>query len=186
MPRVFFDLEFTGLRQNAQPISLGLVTDSGPQTFYAEFSDTGQSDMSPWVIDNVLPKLRLVQAGLHLGDIEGSWQYKGPRRLAAQEIRRWLYGVWDDAGQYEDIEMWGDVLAYDWVIFCELLGGSQNLSPFIHYIPFDIATVFKLKGIDPDIDRAQFVGVGDVSLRHDALQDAALCGLCYAKLMEEE
>lgn len=184
MPRCFFDLEFTSLHQRAEPISLGLLTDSGPQTMYCEFTDYDPSLVNAWVDEFVLTKLRLKQLGLHRGAIEGSLEYRGTRRMVVPHLAKWLYNVWDDAGQHEPVEFWGDVLAHDWVLFCELFGGTQMLPSYVYYIPFDIATVMKVKGIDADIDRVVFAGAGDISLRHDALQDAALVGLCYARLME--
>jgi hypothetical protein len=36
MPRIFFDTEFTGLTDDAKLISIGLVDESGRDTFYAE------------------------------------------------------------------------------------------------------------------------------------------------------
>lgn len=186
MTRCFFDLEFTSLHQRAEPISIGMVTDSSASTFYAEFTDYEQTFVTGWVYQNVVPKLRLDKLGTRRGAIEGSQECKGNRRTIATALLHWLLNLWQETGAGDPLEMWGDVCAYDWVIFCEMMGGSRNLPPFVHYIPFDIATLMKLRGIDPDIDRALFAGVGDDSLRHDALQDAALCGLCYARLMEEE
>lgn len=183
MTRVFFDLEFTSLHQRAEPISLGMVTDSGPQTLYCEFTDYDPGLVNAWVDENVLPKLRLSKMGAHFGAIAGSLEYRGNRRMVATPLAHWLIDLWRETGGGPALEMWGDVLAYDWVLFCELLGGSQNLPPHVHYIPFDIATLFKLKGIDPDTDRAAFVGA-DPTFQHDSLQDAALTGLCYAALME--
>lgn len=183
MPRVFFDLEFTSLHQHAQPLSLALITDSSVHTLYCEFTDYDPLLVTPWVAEFVLPKLRLTRLGLHYGAIEHSLEYKGTRRMAAPHIFRWLYDLWDAEGQHEDIEFWGDVLAYDWVLLCELLGGSQKLPQYVYYIPFDIATLMKVKGVDPDINRLDFVGTAQ-GTQHDALQDAATIALCYQVLME--
>lgn len=183
MTRVFFDMEFTSLHQRAEPISLGMVTDSNAMTLYCEFTDYDAALMNDWVAQHVLPKLRLHRLGMHKGAIEGSLEYKGTRRLVVPVIVRWLLDLWRETRGGLPLEMWGDVLAYDWVFFCELLGGSQNLPFHVGYIPFDLATLFKLKGLDPDSNRADFVGV-DPTTQHDALQDAALAALCYAALME--
>lgn len=37
---IFFDTEFTDLDRNARLISIGLVTEDGEKSFYAELSDT--------------------------------------------------------------------------------------------------------------------------------------------------
>ena len=56
---IFLDTEFTGLGQrHPLLISLGLVSDDGRHTFYAELpSDTYLLECTPWVRENVLPLL---------------------------------------------------------------------------------------------------------------------------------
>jgi hypothetical protein len=55
----FLDTEFTGLGQRTPLlISLGLVSEDGRHTFYAELPpDTYQPECAPWVRENVLPLL---------------------------------------------------------------------------------------------------------------------------------
>jgi len=77
--------------------------------------------------------------------------------------------------------MWSDCLAYDWVLFNDLFGHAFNIPKNVYYIPFDICTLFKLKGIDPDINREEFAGMQGA--KHNALHDAKVIKACYEKLM---
>ena len=83
----------------------------------------------------------------------------------------------------ENIEVWSDCLAYDWVLFCELFGGALKVPSFISYIPFDICTLMKLKGIDPDVNREEFAGI-EPEGKHNALVDSRVIKACYEKLMQ--
>lgn len=183
MPRVFWDFEFTALTYMAQPISLGCVTDFSAWTFYAEFSDYDEAQCSDFVVDHVLPKLhyRDAAAGAQPPSITGQTLFKGDTFTTALRLANWLHAL-HGRGHGEPIEMWGDVCAYDWMLFTRMFNGI--LPKFVYYIPFDIATVMKVKGVDPDINRIDFVGTAQ-GTEHDALQDAATIALCYAKLMEE-
>lgn len=62
---LFLDTEFTGLGQrNPRLISLGLVSEDGRHTFYAELpSDTYLPECAPWVRENILP---LLDGGDHI------------------------------------------------------------------------------------------------------------------------
>lgn len=82
----------------------------------------------------------------------------------------------------DQVEMWSDCLAYDWVLFCQLFCGAFDIPDNVYYIPFDICTMFKLKGIDPDINREEFAGVADAKEKHNALHDAEVIRSCYWKL----
>lgn len=55
---LFFDMEFTGLRQNTTPISLGIVSEDGKK-FYAEFVDFDFNQVNDWITKNVLDNLFL-------------------------------------------------------------------------------------------------------------------------------
>jgi len=49
----------------------------------------------------------------------------------------------------------------------------------IYYIPFDLATLLELKGVDPDIDREKFAEMVDGQNKHNALWDAKITKSCY-------
>jgi hypothetical protein len=175
MTKVFFDTEFTGLHQNTTLISIGLVAESG-ESFYAELDDYDEKQVNDWIRENVISKLRLEQRGLMARG--NSSEYFGNKKQLAAYLRTWL-------NQFESIEIWSDCLAYDWVLFCQLFGGAFEVPKNVYYIPFDICTSFKEKGIDPDISREEFtkeIFKDQTVNKHNALYDANIIRACYAKL----
>lgn len=194
MSKLFFDFEFTGLKQNTTPISLGIVSDNG-RSFYAEFTDfshkqiESEDDNGEFIKENVLKNLVLEKIGFKNDQYEAynlynkPWSMKvyGDKRFVAEKLQMWL-SSFDD-----QIELWGDCLAYDWVLFCDLFGHAFNIPSNVYYIPFDICTLFKVKGIDPDINREQFTKymiAEDTANKHNSLYDAAVIKCCYKKLTE--
>jgi hypothetical protein len=174
--KVFFDTEFTGLRQQTTLISIGLVAETG-ETFYAELTDFDRSQVDNWIHDNVIKNLFLEDEKLVK---DGSkWTIKGNKVKVKNALIEWF-------AQFDEVEMWSDCLAYDWVLFCQLFGGAFNIPSNIYYIPFDISTLFKVKRIDPDIKREMFA-YGDSlhgdEKKHNALWDAKVIRSCYLKLM---
>jgi len=183
MIKIFLDTEFTGLHQKTTLISIALVAETGEE-FYAEFTDYDTSQIIPWLEGNVLNKLNkklpkvlgidLTQTKIHL---------KGNRAEIKETLNKWFT-------RFEFVEIWSDVLAYDWVLFCELFGGALAIPQNIFYIPFDLSTLFRIKGmIEPsskyakDISRFDYTGT-DKSKQHHALEDARVQLLCYDKMMK--
>ena len=175
--KIFFDLEMTGLHQKTTPLSIGLVAEDGRE-FYAEFNDYDSDQVNGWLLENVFA--HMIYGGhekeYHEGDQFG---VAGDRKYIASQIRKWL-------AQYDVVEMWGDVLPYDWVLFCELfeapIDTAERLPRNVYYIPFDIATLMKIKGVDPDISREQFSGIDNLA-KHNAIDDARVIKACYERLM---
>ncbi|MDB9494729.1 3'-5' exoribonuclease [Spirulina major CS-329] len=171
---IFLDTEFTGLHQQTTLISLGLVADCD-RTFYAEFNDYDPHQLNPWLEANVMPHLSFSDCERHIPTLgDRHHRMKSDRATIAQTLRTWF-------AQFHRIELWADCPAYDWVLFCELFGGSQQLPPGLHYNPYDLATLFHCAGLDATCDRAQFAGLSTLTL-HNALDDAKLAQACYHKL----
>ena len=185
--KLFFDTEFTGLHQGTKLISIGLVSEYG-NTFYAENSDFDSGFKTAadrdWVFENVVPKLRF------FGECNGPWEYTdkdnnkemfGSSSCIAEELGVWLQRSGN--GLEDPIwEIWSDTLAYDWILFNDLWGHAFSIPANVYYIPFDIATLLHLKGVDPDINRERFASVAKVS-KHNALWDALVIKACYEKAM---
>ena len=179
MTKIFFDTEFTGLHQNTTLISIGLVSECG-KTFYAEFTDYDQKQVDEWIKNNVIANLTLQNY-----DIDRDYEpyarnvkAKGTKEHVKQALNHWLH-------QFEQVEIWSDCLSYDWVLFNQIWGHAFDIPKNIYYIPFDVCTLFKIKGIDPDINREKF-GCGEVYSempKHNALWDARVIKMCYEKLM---
>ena len=160
--KVFFDTEFTGLHQNTTLISIGMVDENGRE-FYAVADDYDRAQVDDWLQENVIAHLFEEMPGA-LG-VELS-----------VAVMRWL-------NMYDSVEMWSDTLAYDWVLFCELFGHAFKIPSNVYYIPFDLATLMKIKGVDPDINREAFAGMD--GSKHNALHDARVIRACYNKLVAD-
>jgi hypothetical protein len=171
--KLFFDTEFTGFHQGTTLISIGCVAENG-NTFYAELTDFDRSQVNDWVRDNVLSKLthQGEQQLLKGGDARSSCVI-GDKAWVARHLGEWL-------GQFGQVEMWSDCLAYDWVLFCQLFGGAFEIPKNVYHIPFDLATLLKLKGIDPDTNRDVFAALPGEA-KHHALYDAEIIKACYEK-----
>ena len=106
---------------------------------------------------------------------------RGKSKFIKKKLEEWL-------NQFEAVEIWSDCLAYDWVLFNEIFGHAFNIPKNVYYVPFDICTLMKIKGIDPDINREQFALNGeDIPsnvAKHNSLWDAKIIKKCYEKLIK--
>lgn len=190
---IFFDTEFTGLHQNTTLISIGLVSEDG-DTFYAEFTDYDARQVDQWIQANVIDNLTLLE-GIVFAD-EKDMRVSGPRAKVEHYLRKWLLEQSTKNAVYGDmrnvfpdrhpqkLEMWSDCYAYDWVLFCDLFGGALSVPDCVYYIPFDLSTLFKVKGINPDVSREEYAGMGEGE-KHFALWDAKVIKACYEKAVSE-
>jgi len=174
MTKIFLDAEFTGMHQNTTLISIGLISDCG-KTFYAEFNDFDKKQIDEWINKNVIKYLKLNKKTKYKPYSDKVEVY-GNKEEIEFCLSHWLQ-------QFDEIEIWSDCLAYDWVLFCELYNGALNIPEQIYYIPFDICTLFKMKGIDPDINREEFAFEGQFFEgnieKHNAMWDAKIIKMCY-------
>lgn len=174
--KVFLDSEFTGLHQGSTLISLGMIADNG-KTFYAEFNDYDESQVDDWVRENVIAHLQFADEDDNdfysvLGDYT---MMKGDSSKIAVAVELWLK-------QFKKVELWSDCHHYDIVLFMELFGGAMNIPNNMYYIPFDISTMFKVLGIDPDVSREAFIDTPIEGVKHSSLYDAKVIQACYDKL----
>ena len=182
MIKIFMDSEFTGLHQNTTLISLGLVSECGKK-FYAEFTDYDENQVDEWLQNNVINNLKFKEDIL-LGNADGYYVYGenyteiyGSSEIIKIEIEKWI-------SQFENVEIWSDCLSYDWVLFNQIFGHAFNIPKNVYYIPFDICTLMKVKGVDPDVSRESFIGNSIQGEKHNALYDAEVIKACYEKLAE--
>lgn len=172
--KVFFDTEFTGLHQNTTLISIGLIAEDG-KTFYAEFTDYDRNQVDSWIGTNVIDNLVIHKdRDIYYLITDEEAIVKGHAPYIRTHLEEWL-------GQFDLVEMWSDCLSYDWVLFNQLFGHAFNIPKNIYYIPFDICTLMKIKGVDPDISREEFAGME--GSKHNALHDAKVIKACYERLM---
>lgn len=110
---IFFDTEFTELGIDPRLISIGLVSEDGERTFYAELSDTYQPrHCSDFVREAVVPLL------------EG-----GNTRMTMPDLALRL-GNWLESFE-QPVKLATDSLAWDWPwiqeIFCDPWTWPENL-----------------------------------------------------------
>lgn len=196
---LFFDFEFTGLHAGTTPISLGIVAENFG-FFYAEFTDYDKTqierekDGGEFIKTNVLDNLVLEKQNLKENDFYEYYKgndlfamkVRGNKSFIVEKLKKWLFSF------NTQLEMWGDCLHYDWVLFLDLFGTAFDLPECVYYIPFDICTLFKVKNIDPDINREEFVEeyiktykeAVNFSNKHNSLHDADIIMYCYNKLIK--
>ena len=175
---LYFDTEFTGLHKDTTLISIGIISEDG-RTFYAELNDYDESQVDEWLQENVIDNLYLTrlfgEEGIKACDSATDFIMTGTTEDVAMELRKWVL-------QFDDIKIWSDCLAYDWVLFNHLFGHAFNLPENIYYIPFDICTLMEIKGVDPDISREEFINNSIKGNKHNSLYDAKIIKACYDKL----
>lgn len=180
--KIFFDTEFTGLHKNTTLISIGLISECG-KTFYAEFIDYDKSQVDKWIEENVLSKCIYLNSEANhywTNRNKDALECCGDKSFVKAELSLWL-------SQFEHVEVWSDCLAYDWVLFCDIFGHAFEVPKNVHYIPFDICTLFKAKGVDPDTNREGFGGAwyeSEQTFKHNAMWDAKVIKLCYDNLIK--
>ena len=174
--KIFFDCEFTWLHQKTTLISIWIISECWKE-FYAEFTDYDKSQCWEWIKENVINNLTLKES------YPRSNRYKWDSAFIKEKLIEWLW-------QFPWVEVWSDCLSYDWVLWNTLLSDYSNgypeLPSWMYYIPFDICTLFKIKWIDPDISREEFVReeIGNKKIKkHNALFDAKVIKMCYDKLI---
>jgi hypothetical protein len=200
--KIFIDSEFTGLHQRTTLISIGLVSECG-KSFYGEFIDYDKSQVDEWIENNVIKNLLFADKITASCDSWEHWisekaQFKnalefelaggdmshfrciGSTPMVRNRLEKWL-------AQFDKIEIWGDCMAYDWVLFCNIWGHAFQIPKNIYYIPYDLATLLNNVRIDSDIRREDFVGdlqingISAEKLKHNALYDAYVIRACYNK-----
>lgn len=180
--RIFWDCEFTGLHQNTTLISIGFVSEDG-QEFYAEMTDYDREQIDDWLKENVLAHLLCPE--LSYGDLMmPEWAFTGDTAFIKDKLLKWF-------AQFDQVELWSDCLAYDWVLLSEMIADREKGYPqlpanFAYHSPYDILPLFKMKGVDPDITREKFA-FGEYlhemkEQKHNALWDAKVIKACYEKL----
>lgn len=178
MTKLFLDAEFTGLHQNTTLISIGIVSDCG-KTFYAELTDYDKNQVDEWIAENVIDSLKY--SSINTKE-KGYYVKSGHDTILSGDKIHLKEMLSDWLKQFDKVEIWSDCLAYDWVLFNQIFGHAFKIPKNVYYIPFDICTLFKIKGIDPNISREEFANINSTKNKHNALHDADIIKECYNKL----
>lgn len=183
--KLFFDTEFTGLHKNTTLISIGIIDEDG-RTFYAELSDYDESQVTPWIRENVLEKLNYYNRNkFDVKFIEHNQiSVYGTAEYVRDALIEWL-------SAYDDVQFVSDVCHYDFVLLIDLISTTGSvfdippqISPSCHDINQDIATY---KGISEreafDVSRIDMVGGSDYYEQHNAAFDATLIRHIYQNIL---
>lgn len=109
LPRIFFDTEFSGLIIDPKLISIGLISEDGERSFYAELTDTWTADECDFFVQEaVLPLLeggdcRMTMA--ELGQRLTAWlaDFDRPVQLATDSLAwdwSWIQEVFHETGAW--------------------------------------------------------------------------------------
>jgi hypothetical protein len=192
------------------------------KTFYSEFTDYSLDKCDQWVRENVIGKLKYPHAKTNcvevISDNRMNLEMTGETEMISGQLKEWL-------SQFESVKFWADYDVIDKPMLIDLIADWDTKSinthyeglnnvwedvkiglpkhlPNINYYDFyDLNTFFLLKGIDPNINREDFVSkeltkmsvygkdfntppfdtlIGE---KHNALWDAYISYLCYENLM---
>jgi hypothetical protein len=146
--KYWIDTEFIERPYMIDLISIGVVAEDGRE-FYAESSEVDWSRASHWTLETVRPQL----AG------------KGMRREAIG------YALRDFTDHDKHPVFWGYFPAYDWVGFCWLFGGMNDLPFSYPQLCLDIKQ-WAIELGDPELPHQQ-------GQRHHALADARWTRLAW-------
>jgi len=163
--KIFFDTEFTGLYKKPTLISIGMVAQDGRE-FYCVLNDYDKTQIDDFV-------------GNHVRSIFQDNNSKNKKQMR-NEIERFIK-------PYKKVEFWSDYLSnhlLDWVLFNQIWEYPYNIPHEIYRVPFDLCTLFKIKGIDPDVNREQYSGMTEGSQKQNALWDAKVIRECYLKAIK--
>ena len=139
--KYWMDTEFIERPYTIDLISIGLVAEDGRE-FYAESSEVDWTKASHWTLETVRPQL----AGTGM-----------PREYIGYGIREFIHAD-------KHPVFWGYFPAYDWVAFCWLFGGMNDLPFAFPQLCLDIKQ-WAIELGDPELPHQE-------GARHHALADA--------------
>ncbi|RED44294.1 3'-5' exoribonuclease [Aestuariispira insulae] len=171
----FIDAEFTGEHKFTTLVSLGIVGE-GDEKIYLSFNDYDRNQVTPWLEENVLA---------HIDERESVSQEEGFRILADwfESYRKKQSVSLVSFGKTHDLillfELWHKAYP-DREYFHNLYCLPDYLNHAAH---FDLTTIFALAGLDPDLDRGNFIEHSVSGQRHEALFDALVVRECFMRCM---
>lgn len=171
--KIYFDTEFTGLHKGTTLVSIGLVDETN-RSFYAELTDYDSNQLDHWLKENVIAKLLFNHCNPFYIATPSHTSIKGNKTEVRSALTEWL-------SDYKQIILHSDCLMYDMVLFNDIWGSSFDVPKQISYIPIDLCSIMYYKGIDPDVNRFEFLGLESTN-QHNALVDAKIIKSCFEKI----
>jgi len=170
---VFLDTEFTGEHMGTTLVSLAMVTLEGEE-FYVSVNDYDRNQVTDWLQENVLE---------YIDESQSTSSIEAYRNISA-----WLENYSDgdrifivSAGLAQDI-----LLLYELFRFVtpeQQFHALHCLPKYLkHHAAIDLNTLFRICGVMPDVNRADFAGMNEENMRHIAIDDARVVRGCFLKL----
>jgi len=176
MKKVFFDIFTTGDYLGSQPMSIGLLADTG-ETFYGEVSDYEyKKEFTQTVVDHRQHfKFKKAPQGQHEHWVwsKGNFvEMRGTKQVIGRYVTDWLHAIlgghvglsWVDYSKksggpgYQfirpvvdvpSIEFWGIEIFAKWTQFCSLWGDGIYYAPkCIYRTPYDVETLIRYTPVD--------------------------------------
>lgn len=169
--KVYLDTEFTHLfhpTKETKLISIGLVTEDGERSFYAELSDSYDvSDCSDFVIEAVLPLLDAPELPERI-DYKNVYA-KMTKSQCREHLAYWIAAI------QEHVEINSDAPSYDWPLLTDLFHGYA----------WPILLFKKCRNCYPSsihedryLQAEEHLYGGGIYRRHHALDDVKVMRLC--------
>lgn len=184
--KLYFDTEFTGLRNDSDLISIGIVSECG-KSFYAEFTDYDKSQVDEWIEDNVISNLLFndyTDTGVVISNNMNNFKMKANKKSIREKLTKWL-------NQFKKIYIFSDVLGYDWILFRKLF--NDNVPEHVYYIPCVLSELLYSNGVNNNIKLIDYAMLTkkekkwfkDNSLRkHNSFYDAYIIKKCHNNLFK--
>jgi len=169
----YFDTEFAESCGEIQLISIGIVDTHG-NTFYAENSGFDIRKANPWVLENVIPKLRWY---CPQGHSEPRDVIRKDNGILTHEVHASVSGIRSSLLTFLrlnkdlphhyveecDREFYAYYSAYDWVVLCWIFGTMVELPKGMPMFCRDLK---------PMLDDSSCVVISPSTNEHNALEDA--------------
>ena len=189
--KLFFDMEFTGLRKDTTVISLGIIDENG-RSIYAEYTDYDKNQVNDWIKKNVINntlfiKDETVQSMIQVKNNNNETKCVSNKEGNRKNILEWISFYGD-----EDIQFVSDVCHYDMVLLIDILYGHalkvpKNVCAACHDINHDIARYKKISIKEAfNFSREDLLTSKELEKidgeKHNSLYDAKVIRAIYNKI----
>lgn len=161
--KYFFDTEFIEDGKTIEAISIGIINDNG-DTFYAEWNDFDYYKTNDFVLEHVIPNLRM----WNIDDLTPFISKDGPnikmygnREFIKSELLKWI-------GK-DKPKFYAWYASYDWVMLCQIFGTMMDLPDNWPMFVYDVKPLFDQLEYTNSWKKANHPDPSDV---HNALADA--------------
>lgn len=166
--KIYYDFEFIDDGIEIQPISVGMLSESGAE-YYAVFADVFWPHVMrhDWLRENVVPHLPTKLDPKHNNELWMDYEHPDVKstRVIRGEIEQFLLNAFNESQAVTDeLELWGWYSAYDHVALAQLWGPMAKLPKFVPMWTNDIRQEFQR------FDNPKFYPSQPIT--HNALDDA--------------